>query len=831
MPVVSTLTVDLVARTASFEGPMGKASDTGKKSAKDIQDSFNKMDLGEARGSIMVLGEEIGVHLPRHVQAFVATLPGVAAAMDAAFPVLAVIAIGAAIYKATESAQKHREEMEKDRQAVLNNVDAMVKHTESMQMSNLKLQDQIALLEGRPAKNKLMEALLEAKGAAGDLFHELQNVNNMAIASLEKLSAGGLNAEWLTGVVRTSSETEDATNKIKALSNAQKAYFDAVQRGGLTVTREDEVKRATAEVEKLALAWKEATDARVNDNSRVRKPNQGLNSQGFQEFHFEIDPRLHQAAEAKVQNERIAQNQIFAIVSQSQQQMTAMQEAQVGIRKKGTLEQADADIQNLDKVYAATKQVTAEQTKQAIAGYQVQFDQGKITAEQLAELKQQSLDKQYQAELAHLEKVKALEAGRPELVKQTDQQIAALNSSHQAQILSAYAATLAKQSELNKSFYLSVLADNDKDVAEFQKGIQAKAKATIDFQKSYQSGFDKILLLTKEIGDQDALQAQNLAVATGHMTQQQAVQQALATLDKNKADALANINHELDAQLAKVNALAQAGGTTNNPAYNQAVLAYQSMEAKKLEITKQFNQQINAENLKAANNEQSQWRKMALDFGQVQQHMNDLARQSLGQMNSSIAAFVVTGTGNFRQLAVSAAESFVSMALEYVESKTIMLAIDALFGGNRDKDKEKAIAGNVMLASSAAAVSAAQTLALTSAVFLPPVPESLAAMAYSVGMGFAGLASAERGAILPNREMLVHTHPNEMILPQNIANFMVNAASNSSGTGGGTHHHIFAPVFAPVIHAVDGTGVDRMLQVHGDKFKRHMMQELRNMNY
>ena len=29
-----------------------------------------KEDIHEARGTIMVLGEEIGVHLPRHVQAF-----------------------------------------------------------------------------------------------------------------------------------------------------------------------------------------------------------------------------------------------------------------------------------------------------------------------------------------------------------------------------------------------------------------------------------------------------------------------------------------------------------------------------------------------------------------------------------------------------------------------------------------------------------------------------------------------------------------------------------------------------------------------------------------
>jgi hypothetical protein len=324
-------------------------------------------------------------------------------------------------------------------------------------------------------------------------------------------------------------------------------------------------------------------------------------------------------------------------------------------------------------------------------------------------------------------------------------------------------------------------------------------------------------------------------VAKGLMTEQQAAQQALKTLEKNKADALVDINRELDAQTAKVKALSADtfGGMTGTDeqkaAYRRAVDDYQQMETRKLEITKQFNGQIAAENLKAANNEQSQWRKMALEFGQIQKHMSELARQTIGQMNSSIAQFVVTGQGNFRQLAVSAAESFIEMALEYVESKTIMLAIDALFGNSRDKDKEKTIASNVMLAASSAALAASQTLALTSAVFLPPVPESLAAMAYSVGMGFSGLATAERGAILPNRDMMVHTHPEEMILPSHVSNFILNAASGSSG-GRPTIVNHNNPVFAPVINAIDASGVDRMLKEHGARFHREFHETVRRMN-
>src|SRR5579859_5776384 len=106
---IGTLTINLVTNTASFEGGMDKASQLAKKAARGIQSDLDGIDTSEARGGIMVLGEEIGIHLPRHVQAFVAKLPGVGAAMSAAFPVLAVVAIGKAIVDFTEKLSRHNE--------------------------------------------------------------------------------------------------------------------------------------------------------------------------------------------------------------------------------------------------------------------------------------------------------------------------------------------------------------------------------------------------------------------------------------------------------------------------------------------------------------------------------------------------------------------------------------------------------------------------------------------------------------------------------------------------------------------------------------------------
>src|SRR5581483_7757597 len=100
-------------------------------------------------------------------------------------------------------------------------------------------------------------------------------------------------------------------------------------------------------------------------------------------------------------------------------------------------------------------------------------------------------------------------------------------------------------------------------------------------------------------------------------------------------------------------------------------------------------------------------------------------------------------------------------------------------------------------------------------------------------LGYAAASlSAERGAILPDREALTHTHPEEMILPQHISNFIINAASaaSNSGSGGGGDTHIH-PVFAPTITAMNADGVDDVLTKHGDLFFKRFHREMRRRHY
>jgi hypothetical protein len=136
-----------------------------------------KHEMAEAKGTIALLGEQIGVSLPRHIRSFIAELPGVAEAMSAAFSTVAVVGIGLAIF---EAGKKVYEFVEKSRKAAETNAEAWEKSTESIRLSNLELdvstihlQNELAKLEHKP-ENKLAEALAEAALEAEKLNEKLQ---------------------------------------------------------------------------------------------------------------------------------------------------------------------------------------------------------------------------------------------------------------------------------------------------------------------------------------------------------------------------------------------------------------------------------------------------------------------------------------------------------------------------------------------------------------------------------------------------------------------------------------------------------------------------------
>jgi len=99
---VWTLSVDLQTKTATFTSGMSDAAKGARSSFSEIKEGAREMgretsgSMMEARHGVMLLGEEFGIRLPRALTSFIASIGPVGAAMEAAFPFLAIL-VGATL--------------------------------------------------------------------------------------------------------------------------------------------------------------------------------------------------------------------------------------------------------------------------------------------------------------------------------------------------------------------------------------------------------------------------------------------------------------------------------------------------------------------------------------------------------------------------------------------------------------------------------------------------------------------------------------------------------------------------------------------------------------
>jgi len=120
---VWSLSVDLQTKSATFTSGLADAAKGARSSFQDIKDSADDMGRGmggsmsEARHGVMLLGEEFGVHLPRSLTTFIASIGPIGAAMEAAFPFLAIL-VGATLL--IEHLSKLKAEGEKLTESQLN---------------------------------------------------------------------------------------------------------------------------------------------------------------------------------------------------------------------------------------------------------------------------------------------------------------------------------------------------------------------------------------------------------------------------------------------------------------------------------------------------------------------------------------------------------------------------------------------------------------------------------------------------------------------------------------------------------------------------------------
>lgn len=364
-------------------------------------------------------------------------------------------------------------------------------------------------------------------------------------------------------------------------------------------------------------------------------------------------------------------------------------------------------------------------------------------------------------------------------------------------------------------------ATKDQITAEQAIALSGLANVKVDEQRAQFAqkrgeNLEKIAQLNRDITDKQAQHNAALQIALGYTTQLKADSQALAILEKDKSAAITESNSRLIAQQAIVKQLGtdtmdgMLGSPAQKAAYQKALLDFQKLKIEELNLEKKYDDQITGLQLRLANTSAAQIRKQMLDWQNLYKEMTNQFMSSLNSMNQSLVSFVVTGKGNWKNLASSAIESMLSMVLKYEESKAIMEILDAL-GLSKKK-----------IANAAEAHSSASTASANTLADLPyPFNIPAAAQVLSIGDGLAVEAiSSAGGDWRVDRDRLNFVHANETILPAGIAGKLRNMVE--SGSNGGQ-----TVVVNHTVQAVDASSFQQHIRRHSNMIANEVTRALK----
>lgn len=188
---VWVLSVDLQTKTATFQTGMADAAKSAKGAFADIKDGAGKMgretgvSMMEARHGVKMLAEEFGIHIPRALASFVASIGPIGAAMEAAFPFLAIIALAGLLMEHLKKLKEEGRQLAENEEKfitvtsnVFANLDqkmlqAGIRADELDQNHLAALKKQLQLID-RASLNELVKSFEEVAKAADAVFGPLQ---------------------------------------------------------------------------------------------------------------------------------------------------------------------------------------------------------------------------------------------------------------------------------------------------------------------------------------------------------------------------------------------------------------------------------------------------------------------------------------------------------------------------------------------------------------------------------------------------------------------------------------------------------------------------------
>jgi hypothetical protein len=790
---VWVLSVDLQAKTATFQSGLADAAKAARGSFNDIGGGASGMgrsvgySMGEARHSVMLLGEEFGVHLPRALATFIAGLGPIGAALEAAFPFLAVI-VGATLLI---------EHLQKLREAGVKLTDDQVRFGTAVNNAFNALDEKLiqARIKSDELRNDHLGALrlqleLIDKQSMAELVHGFEEVAKIADEVMKDIQG-----HWYTFGIGS----DDAKH---ALDDFKTKYENLLSKG--TDAGNDEAHNL------LAGTLKTAQD--VLKAQQTIKANRS-NGEGAtdESAAAERTLRIHKESLTVTDNEVAAKEAV----------VTALQ-AQVGLEGRiAALKKLDSGNAKTSEGNGAAAQ-NAAAARQSAESMQRMGEQSlaadKATAEAALTIHRASLEQRLTSEMDF--------AGRDRDLKEAANQaeIAALDKSgkdYQNQIKALNDKALEITSEYDTKI-AELKAKSSVEV--YNRDLQALEQSERQkIETTHEGTAARLAVIDSAIKEEQSknLQGTNffseLLRQRAEAARQEAEEEAKAkdVATKQGIDAESNAAKEKTRHSAELNKTAHPPSADNFAAKRAELDAEYNAEKaakdKELTLARTMGKDRVAEERKILD------QIAALNQKNIDQHQ-ELAKQQAASEKMAAAE----SENAWGQSFLRVAEGHESMGKMF-QGVTESMISNALKAAIMQQTAE----GSAQLAHAKSAASGAAS-AVSSIPFVGPALAPIAAAAVFAGaMAFENgtdrVPGIGRGDIVPS--ML---SPGEGVVPGGVMEGLRNVARNG-GFDQGPHYHITTQVHMNA-SALDTDGMDGVLNKHADKLQRHFEGVIRKMN-
>jgi hypothetical protein len=802
MQPVWVLSVDLQTKTATFQSGLSDAAKSARGAFTEIKGGSGEMgravsgNMMEARHGVMLLGEEFGIHLPRALTSFIASIGPIGAAMEAAFPFLA-IAVGATLL--LEHLAKMREEGEK--------------LTEDQVKFGTAVQNAFNQLD-----SKLIQAQIRADELRNDhlgaLKGQLELINRQSMEALihsfeEVAKAGDVVMKELEGHWYSFGRGSDGAKH--ALDDFQTHYANLLAQGK-SEQASGLLHGTAAQAQKVLQALRDTEAYQGGGEMDDTKFQKGIAAaKVLQKVHVETGVTLTKQIEA-------------------QQNLVDVLNAQL------SSEERIAALKKLESNNASTATGNQEAAQRA--------EGQRAAAESMARLGEQSIAADRSTALAQLtihrasiqERLAMDEdfAGRErDLHLATNQaEIAALDKSgkdyqNQLKALQNKALEITQQYEtaVTELKAKAAVESAAKELRELEQAEREKIDGTVKGSAARLAALDAAIKEEEAKGLQDTEHYRDL--------RRQRVE-ALRQSDEEAAKLTAEAGQEEAAHEQKIGELVLAAQKQHQALLNSAHRVSDAQRVAQEQAAAEADYQVK---MKAFAREESALDKHGKDYQNKLKAIQDKEKQLRQQHQNEITAIeekaeeernrkIMSAEDRFRDSisqgltqVIMGHQSFAKMMSslgDQVVSGMIQNAIKSMLAMDMTKEKD-----------AAAAARKAFNIGMSmgpAGIVLGPVfgaAAFAAVMAFEKGGEVPGVG---RGDIVP--AML---EPGEGVVPKGVMAGLSDLAKSGGLDRGGTHYHVQAH-FAPQIHAVDADGVDRMLEKHSDRFQRHFETTLRKMN-